>query len=420
MSKNDIVIIGSGLSGLFAACVAAEQGKKVKVLSYGKGSLTIGCGYIDVLGYDDDGEIIRNPLEGIQAVDAVHPYAKIEASMAREGLEKFLEMTKKNGLPYMGNLEKNAWIPTAIGSFKPTCLVPKTTNPEAVFKADHLLVVGVELLKDFYSNIVYKNLKERLGDKKTLATKDVRFEELHVDNALRDVTAMDIARLLQTEAGYRQFVDAVRPEIKENTALIIPPILGVEPNYELFDRLEQELGCSIVEVSAIPPAVNGLRLLKMLTAYAKDLGVQFVDKVKVVGSEVENGKCTAVITEHGDRKRKFTGESFIVATGGVYGGGLEAGIGSLVEPIFDIAIYVPEKQTEWSHKELFADKKQIFAMFGVPVTDALQPVTKDGAIENVKIVGRTLAGYDESFEKSGNGVALLTAYKAAIELCREV
>ena len=37
-------------------------------------------------------------------------------------------------------------------------------------------------------------------------------------------------------------------------------------------------------------------------------------------------------------------------------------------------------------------------------------------VKNVKVVGRSLAGYDFCFENSGNGVAIATAYKAALSL----
>ena len=84
--KHDLLIIGGGLSGLFAACVASRQGKKVKILSYGESTLTIGSGIIDVLGYDDDGNFVANPIEGIKNVAKHHPYAKVENDVAKKAL----------------------------------------------------------------------------------------------------------------------------------------------------------------------------------------------------------------------------------------------------------------------------------------------------------------------------------------------
>ena len=55
---------------------------------------------------------------------------------------------------------------------------------------------------------------------------------------------------------------------------------------------------------------------------------------------------------------------------------------------------------------------------GVKVNTGLVPVDEQDmeVVKNVKVVGRSLAGYDFCFEKSGNGVAIATAYKAALSL----
>ena len=52
MSRTtDILVVGSGMAGLMAAIVASGQGKRVTLLSRGCGSLNIGSGCVDVLGY---------------------------------------------------------------------------------------------------------------------------------------------------------------------------------------------------------------------------------------------------------------------------------------------------------------------------------------------------------------------------------
>lgn len=416
MKKSDILIIGDGISGLFAACVAADMGKKVQILSYGAGTLAIAGGIIDVLGYDDEGKVVKNPVNALSNVSKEHPYAKVSSELAIKALQKFMEITKAEGYEYIGSSDKNMWVPTAIGNFKPTCLVPKTMNSAALLNAKNVLVVGFDAMKDFYSNMVVKNFKQRLADK--------NIEELIVKlnfeygRDLRDVSAMDVARWLETDAGVDSFISQVKPLVKSDMAIVIPPVLGLEANYELLEKLESRLNCAIVEVSSIPPAVTGVRLDKLLTAYAKKRGVQIIRKARVIGSEIVNGKCVSVTTEGFDRERKFYADQFILATGGVYGGGLVAGIGSMKEPIFNIDIPVPKVQTDWSYKQLFAEQKQIFAKFGVNTDETFTPVDANGTkvADNVKVVGRSLAGYDFSYEKSGNGVALITAYKAIVSL----
>lgn len=420
MRKSDILIIGAGISGLFAACIAAEKGKKVQMLSYGAGTLTIGGGIIDVLGYDDEGKFQSNPLQAMENVQPKHPYAKVGAKTAKAALESFLRITKEMGYPYIGSPEKNIWLPTAIGNFKPTCLVPKTMNTEAFFAADNILVVGFDTMKDFYATMAVNNMKNRFAGKKNVEEFIVALN-FEYGRDLRDISALDVAAWLETEKGQQAFVNQVKPHVKDNMAIVLPPVLGRDPNYKVLDSLQEKLGCSLIEMSSLPPAVTGTRLDKMLIAYAKKHGVQIVEKAHVCGSEIVDGKCRAVITKGFDRERKFYADKFILATGGVYGGGIVANIGSMVEPVFGIDIAVPKVQTDWSNKNLFNDKKQLFAQYGVEDNNNLTPLKTDGSeiASNVKVVGRSLAGYDFCFEKSGNGVALITAYKAATAFCGE-
>lgn len=421
MRNNDLVIIGGGLSGLFAACVAAKSGKKVKVLAYGESTLAVASGVIDILGYDDNGEYVKNPLEGIKTVAKEHPYAKVDEETVREAVNTFLHIANECGYPYIGDINNNRWIPTAIGKFKPTCLTPKSMNTKALFECKHILVVGFEGMKDFYADLVAKNLKVQFEGKKSISAINIKTDLVN-DKDLRDISALDIARWLSDSAGYDTFKAQLQRAITDDTVVIIPAVLGLEPDYKLLDSLESSLKTTFIEVFSLPPAITGLRLHKMLTAYAKKYGVQIIKKANVVSAEVEDGICKAVVVEGVDRKRKVYADKFILATGGAYGGGLIAGIGSMKEPIFNIDIEVPAVQTEWSSKQLFAEGKQLFAMFGVTVDNDLTPITKDGKkiAANVKVVGRSLAGYDFCYEKSGNGVAMITAYKAAKDFCKVV
>ena len=93
-------------------------------------------------------------------------------------------------------------------------------------------------------------------------------------------------------------------------------------------------------------------------------------------------------------------------------------MGRMYEPIFGLEIKVPEDQKDWSHQYLFCGKPQPFASYGVAVNENLQPVDPTGEVvlSNVQFIGRSLQGYDFCFEKSGNGVAITTAYHAVKQL----
>ena len=60
----DVLVAGSGMAGLVAALTAASQGKKVRMLTTGMGSLAISGGNVDVLAYAD-GRYVSDPWAGM-------------------------------------------------------------------------------------------------------------------------------------------------------------------------------------------------------------------------------------------------------------------------------------------------------------------------------------------------------------------
>lgn len=414
MRNSDVLVIGGGIAGLFAACVAAEKGKSVQLLSYGAGTLTIGGGIIDALGYDDDNAPVATPLVAIEKLNDAHPYSKVGKDGVLKAFEAFKKMTEQQGYAYIGSLDENQWLPTAVGTLKPTCLTSKTMDASVLKQSKEICVVGFDTLKDFSAKMVSKNLSKIYGDKKSIKSVIIK---LNFEQG-RDVNAMDVARWLDTEEGRSAFVSQLKGNISAGMAVIVPPVLGTAPDYNVLNALESALDCKFIESAAMPPSVTGYRLRALLLDYAKKLGVKIIEKAKVVKADGRDGKCEYVVTEGIDRERKYYAKDFILATGGLYGGGMASEMGKITELVFKLPIAAPQVQTEWSNPKLFSDKKQIFAQYGVLVNDNLTPVDDSGAVlvSNLKVVGRSLAGYDFCYEKSGNGVAIATAYKAAISL----
>ena len=415
MRENDVIVIGGGLAGLMAAAVAAKGGKKVMLLSLGAGTLTIAGGIIDVMGYTDKGIAVGTPSVGVLQVAPEHPYKKIGLAAIEESIGFFKEVCEQEGYPYMGNLNEMQWIPTAAGTLKPTCLVPRTMNTVELNQADNVVVLGFEALKDFYPHLIAKNFKKLPG------FSDKNYEVVMIDPGLvdgRDVTALDVARWLDTPEGLKECVEKMRKVIKPGSVVIIPPVLGTSPNYHVAESLEQALGCHFVETASLPPSITGLRLRAMMMNYVKKLGVRIVEQAFVARSIVENGICTAVVTAGIDRERTYYAKSFILANGGFYGGGLIAEPGSAIEPIFNIPVAAPSDHELWANSALFSNEPQPFAKIGIDVDEKMRPLDEAGhvVVTNVFIAGRNLRGYDFCFEKSGNGVALASGYQAAMSV----
>lgn len=412
MKEFDVIVIGAGLAGLTAAASAAKQGKNVAVLTKGSGAIAIGGGTIDVLGYGPEGRPLVSPAAGLAQMPDGHPYTKIGRQRIEEALAFFRGLTMEEGYPYSGGLEKMQWLPTAAGTLKPSCLVPKTMETARLAEAGTVVAAGFSGLKDYYPELVVRGLRRHPAYAK-------KYEIVMLESGLgegRDITALDIARWLDSEDGRQSFIEQVRRAIVPGSVVLLPPVLGTKPDYRLVKQLEEETDCSFIETAGLPPAVSGLRLRNLLVSCLKKRGGRIIEQANVAGATVEAGRCQAVITRNVDREREYHAKEFVLASGGFFGGGLESEPGRVREVVFGLPVDASPCQEEWGNTILFSAAGQPFARFGPAVDSQLRPIDREGKLllENVRVAGRSLGGYDHCCEKSGNGVAVASGYQAGI------
>lgn len=412
MREHDVIVIGGGLSGLMAAAAAAARGKKTMVIAKGAGTLAVGGGTIDVLGCDPAGRPLAGPGEGMAALPGSHPYRMIGESRMRESFAFFLDMCKQCDYPYSGDLSNNQWVPTAAGTRKPTCFVPETMKADALAGAERIVICGFTGLKDFYPQLIMAELENNpcyAGKCDTVMVNPGLQQE-------REVTALDMARWLDAPEGRQELARQLAAVVTPGSVVLLPPVLGTEPSYAVIQELEKRLGVPLVETAAMPPAVVGLRLYKMMMRHVKAAGVTVMENAMVAGADIQDGRCRAVLTENFDRRRRYGARSFILATGGFYGGGIAAGIDRLSEPVFNLPVYTAADREAWAQSPLFANRPQPFALSGIRTDSCLRPVDEEGKVllHNVHVTGRNLAHYDFCFEKSGNGVAIASGYHAGM------
>ena len=167
MKENDVIVIGGGIAGLFAAITAARRGRQVLLMTKGVGALAIAGGTIDVYGYDANGAAVRSPASALAELDPEHPYARIGQDKLGQAMQAFLSLCANEGYPYKGVLQENLWIPTALGRLKPTCFVPMTMDAARLKTAENVHVIGFEGLKDYSPNVIAAGLTQYSGYRKT-------------------------------------------------------------------------------------------------------------------------------------------------------------------------------------------------------------------------------------------------------------
>ena len=406
--KTDIVVVGSGIAGMTAALNAAHSGKKVTLLTHGVGSLAISSGSIDVLGYVN-GNAVSDPFKAMADLPENHPYRLVGEADVRASLDWLKELCAKAGMTMKAE-EGNHQLVTVMGTLKPSWLTPVSFCAEALEDVLRVAVVSVEDMKDVHPGLIIDQLQRYPA----LAKKE--FVEAMLPNPIhqahRNVTPLDIARFVETPEGLQWLKDSLAPYAKLYPVLLLPPILGMKRSQKIWEQLCAALKVQIVEMVSIPPGVAGLRLREILKKALNEAGVYLVENTEVVRAEVEQGACKALRTIATGGENRWEAESFIIATGGLLGGGIGTAPGKAWESIFKLDLDMPENTEEWSSPSIFGDS--LFARMGVKVNEELKPVDAEGNVilNNVRFAGRIVGGYDFAAEKSGHGVALATGWYA--------
>lgn len=411
MKKYDVIVIGAGFSGLLTAIFAAEMGYKVAIISTGNGNVNYNEGTIDLLGYYDN-TIIYDPYNFIEKNLSNHPYSIINIKYIKDATDKFLTLLNKNSYQYYCEF-KNKWIPTIIGTFKQSFLFPLTFNSDELFNRENIIILNIKGLKDFYPELLVTNIK------KFKSFRNKKFEILNFEENIgfeRDLSIVDFASWLDNIDNQNLFINKLKQILPENNLVLLPQIFGTMPNYNIYNKFKIETKCDFLELIGLPPAVSGIRLYNLLQNLINKMDITYITNSTVVKSYCNDNYCNKIITEAFGKSNEYTARYYVLATGGFYGGGLVSNYpGEVNEPIFNLNIKKPEKFDDWT-TDIFDKLPQPFAKIGIMVNENLQPINKakEVMLKNVFVVGRNLADFDPSYEKSGYGVSLSSAFKAAI------
>ena len=420
---TDILVVGSGMAGLMAAIVASGQGKRVTLLSRGCGSLNIGSGCVDVLGYVNGQPVEGQPLEALDSLPERHPYRLVSKEGVEEALKTLCAVSARHGAPLEAAANGNRRVPTILGTLKPTCLTLPSCRGELLETAASALVVSVEGLKDSHPALVTSQLRRYPH----LAA--VTWHEAHLENPIpgahRNLSPLDIARYVESPEGTAWLAAGLRKPLRATPAdvVLLPPVCGL--SNAAWEAVAAAVPVPLVEMPTLPPGVGGLRLYTALKSELQARDVDMVENALVTGAECDGKHCAALVAETACGRRRFAAKAFVMATGGFMGGGFLSSPGEARETVFGLPVLqadgslLPARPEDWSDQNIFGN--HAFASAGVMVNAAMSPLRIDGtpALNNVFFAGRSVGGYDFASEKSGNGVAVATAWRAALSACAQ-
>ena len=317
----DAVVIGAGTAGLTAATRLAEGGARVCVVAKGIGSTHLAPGTVDVLGYAPDR--VEEPARALSELAAArpdHPYALMGVESVAPALQWFAECIANGPQPgyrYVGDLERNHLLPTAVGVLRPSALVPETMAEGDMRTREPVCIVGTPALRDFHAALCAANL-EAAG----IAARAIEVE-LEVERA--DANALGLARRFDDPAFRAAFAAELAPLLHGDERVGLPAVLGLRDPHGAWADLQRRLGRGVFEIPTLPPSVPGMRAFEALRTALRSAGGRLILGAEVTGADRDGGRVTAVPAHAAGHDVRYHARWFVVATGGFASGAIAVG-----------------------------------------------------------------------------------------------
>jgi glycerol-3-phosphate dehydrogenase subunit B len=331
-----------------------------------------------------------------------HPYGKVGLERIETALSSFSSYFPP---PYsfQARDERNSFIPTGAGTFRPTYLLPSTMMRGGAFKEKETLIIGFKGYKDFYVQRLADSFKCR---GMTLSLSETPHEE---------VTANALVRRME-QPSFRETLSAeIKKQIRGETLLGLPAVLGMSDPMSVRKDLEKRIGVSIFEIPVLPPSIPGIRVFNRFKARLIQKGVTFLLGYSVSKAVLSGKRCDRIEVSHPPLLKTYSADQYILATGRFIGGGLKGTHERIIEPLFDLPVCQPPSRNEWFQETFFNDQGHLIHRSGILTDPFFRPVNESGEVllDNVRIAGTILAHHNCIDEKSREGIEIATGYLAA-------
>ena len=418
--RFDTVIIGGGLSSLVCGIKLQKAGERCLIISAGQNALHLSSGTFGLLGRLPDGSEVSEPMKSLSFLPEAHPYSKIGVDKLTEYVAQVPTFFASCGIqlhpsPVTGEsgFPVNGYRVSPMGSLKPgwlamdevTLLQSKDNIPWS--KA---LIVNFSGFLDFNAGFIAEGLSRR-GVKCRVEAVSIA----DVENLRRNPTEMrsiGIARVMGKESNWKEFGSKVRELVRGEDLVILPEVFGLGDPV-IIQWLREMIPSEVMFVGTMPPSVPGIRTQMRLKKSFEAAGGTFQQGDTAVDPSVENGRVISVHTVNLG-KMSLSADNFVLASGHLFGKGLEATPSKVYEPVFGLDTVFPLERAAWCDEDFFA--RQEYASFGVVCDEYFRPSIGGHKIENLYVIGSELGGCNSLAEGSGAGVAIFTAMNVADKL----
>jgi glycerol-3-phosphate dehydrogenase subunit B len=419
----DVLVVGGGMAGATAALAARDAGARVVLARKAPGSTGLWGGAVSVA--QDPGCLPETPfaarsgvVESARRVASTrpgHPYRVLRGRLDRlwNAVEFATGQLVSVLAPPSG---RNRWLLTPFGHAHAaaTCLASMAAGDLAEVRGT-LVVGGFEGHLGWDPGLVAHGA-ERVRPLGGPAARAVlldlfRWEEGSLGRPF------DLARFLEAPGAAEEAGRMLRQKlVRGDAAAVLPPVLGLDPQARVPDRIAGEAGIPVGEFLSDLPSVPGLRLHRAIDARLAAAGVE------VLQGEVRSGAGPDLPASVGGRE--VMARAWVLASGRFVGGGIErrgalregvlglpvlASEGRFADPTVRFATRPPASITERDSRA-----PQPLLAAGLRIDEELHPLDAEGKVLHPRIfaAGAVVGGHDPSSDGTGMGVAVFTGWLA--------
>lgn len=427
--KAEVAVIGGGAAGAMAALAAARVDGVGVALVAGRPSATaFSSGAVDLAGEVSLTSLtpVRESLGRLIAEDPGQPLSRLGQSEGERLAKVVVDVLcaeREGGRLYnaRGLDQPHQLAVTALGHLH-TCWLSQAGQVN--LRGWPGRTVGVAEISG--SALPAWMITGLLGRAAAAAKLDAAFEPIRVQlpTWLDPGRPLLIARRLDDdETAVTRVGRAIADAVSERPVdvVLVPPWVGLNRTPDIVKALSEAAGVPVLEVLGRPGDPPGLRLHRLLELATKDAGVEHIAGM-AVELNVSDDRVRSVEVRGGGVEVTLEAGVFVLATGGLAGGGIELGRAP-TEVLLDLPLELDGKLLEPPASLYGAERSGLFeasleashplCRSGVPFDISLRPLrAEEPAFTNLFVAGALLADHDPAVGRSGLSTALVTGYRA--------
>ena len=368
-----------------------------------------------------------DPYQAVDDLPDNHPYRLIGTEHLRAGMEWYRRALPDFWAPTNAT-NTNTFLASALGSVRPTYLVPQTCAAGALRDQMKLLVVGLKQFKDFPATLIADNLNR--AERFSLSARAVTLDFSGRGHEA-DVTATDYARNFdvadldpQRAAKLRQkFATLLNDSVQTGETILIPALLGLSP--QTFSEFQALVHAPVAEVPTVPPSILGRRAYDILVNSCRKARLDIHTNCAVLSAYSLDGTVAALRVARAGGVDEVKVDAVLDAAGGMTSGNFERDSHlNIQEKVFNLPVFTPAPNATGylnSIHQIDLENRQELErvlMSGVAVDNTMRPVDASGhrLYDNVFCLGEMLGACAPWRELSGEGLALGSAWAAVQSL----